>query len=76
MRAEVGSDPLQDALTGRAVTAPFKTWQCANCGFIYDEAEGLPDEGLAPGTRWADVPDSFECPLCGFAKAQFEMVEL
>ncbi len=35
---------------------PYKTWQCRTCGYIYDEPAGDPDEGLAPGTRWADVP--------------------
>jgi rubredoxin len=54
--------------------APYQTWQCRTCGFIYDEAEGALDEGLAPGTRWADVPDSFVCPLCGTPKADFDMV--
>jgi rubredoxin len=36
--------------------APFRTWMCLICGWIYDEAAGLPDEGIAPGTRWEDVP--------------------
>ncbi|NWH07765.1 MAG: rubredoxin [Alphaproteobacteria bacterium] len=55
---------------------PFKVWQCSNCGFLYYEAKGLPEEGIPPGTRWADVPEGFECPLCGFAKRDFEMVEV
>jgi rubredoxin len=55
---------------------PFKIWQCGTCGFLYDEAEGLPDEGIAPGTRWADIPDGWSCPDCGMAKAQFDMAEL
>lgn len=55
---------------------PFKTLQCATCGFIYDEAEGLPAEGFAPGVRWADIPDTWICPDCGMSKSQFEMVEL
>ena len=46
------------------------------CGFVYDEAAGLPSEGFAPGTRWADIPDSWSCPDCGYAKIDFEMVEL
>ena len=54
----------------------FKTYQCGTCGFIYDEAEGLPDEGFPPGTRWADIPDDWACPDCSMTKAQFEMVEL
>jgi len=54
----------------------FKSWRCVTCGFVYDEAEGAPDEGLAPGTRWADVPDDWTCPQCGTEKADFEMVEI
>ena len=55
---------------------PFKTFQCGACGFIYDEAEGLPDEGFPPGTRWADIPDDWVCPDCSMAKAQFDMAEI
>jgi len=55
---------------------PYKTYQCGTCGYIYDEAEGLPAEGFPPGTRWADIPDTWVCPDCGMAKSQFEMVEL
>ena len=54
----------------------FKVWQCLNCGYIYDEAAGDPDEGLAPGTRWADVPADWICPQCGTDKSEFEMVEV
>ena len=54
----------------------YKTWQCQTCGFIYSEAEGLPTEGLAPGTRWNDIPEDWICPDCGMAKQQFEMVEV
>ena len=55
---------------------PYKTYQCGTCGFIYDEAEGLPEEGFPPGTRWADIPGDWVCPDCSMSKAQFEMVEL
>lgn len=53
-----------------------KRWMCVLCGFIYDEAVGLPEEGIAAGTAWSDIPNDFECPDCGFGKADFEMVEL
>ena len=43
----------------------YRTWMCVVCGFIYDEAEGLPEEGIAPGTRWEDIPDDWVCPDCG-----------
>ena len=54
----------------------MKKWQCIVCGFIYDEAEGLPDEDIAPGTRWEDIPDDWCCPECGVSKDDFEMVEM
>jgi len=53
-----------------------KKWQCIVCGFIYDEELGLPEEGLEPGTTWADIPDDWMCPDCGVGKEDFEMVEL
>ena len=54
----------------------MKTWICVVCGFVYDEAAGLPDDGIAPGTRWAVVPADWACPDCGVAKADFEMAEV
>jgi len=52
----------------------FKTWLCRICGLVYDEEAGWPGDGLEPGTRWADVPESWCCPECGVRKADFEMV--
>jgi rubredoxin len=54
----------------------LKTWQCVLCAFVYDEETGLPDEGIAAGTRWGDVPDSWTCPDCAASKSDFQMVEL
>jgi rubredoxin len=54
----------------------MKAWQCIVCGYIYDEANGDPEHGIAPGTRWEDVPEGWECPACGVSKADFEMVEV
>jgi rubredoxin len=53
----------------------FKTWVCEVCGYIYNEVEGDEEHGLAPGTRWQDVPDDWECPDCGAGKSEFEMRE-
>ena len=53
-----------------------KTYMCVICGFVYDEEMGLPDEGVAPGTRWEDIPDAWRCPDCGASKEDFEMVEI
>ncbi len=54
----------------------FRTWMCLICGWIYDEAAGLPEEGIAPGTRWEDVPMNWVCPECGARKEDFEMVQV
>ena len=54
----------------------MKMWRCLICGFVYDEAAGDAEHGIAAGTAWADVPDSWMCPDCGVAKADFEMVEV
>lgn len=48
---------------------------CVVCGFIYDEADGSPEDGLPPGTRWDAIPDTWTCPDCGVTKDDFEMVE-
>ena len=54
----------------------FKTYMCLICGFIYDEEAGCPDEGLAPGTRWEDIPVNWVCPECDARKEDFELVEI
>lgn len=54
----------------------MKIWECQVCGWRYDEAKGCPEEGLLPGTRWAEVPDDWCCPACGVSKADFAMVEV
>ncbi|HAO54825.1 MAG: rubredoxin [Gammaproteobacteria bacterium] len=54
----------------------MKKWQCMTCGYIYDEAQGAPDDGITPGTVWADVPEDWLCPECGTPKSDFEMVEI
>lgn len=53
----------------------MKQWQCAVCGWVYDEEQGDPDHGIPPGTRWEDVPDDFVCPECAISKSAFMMVE-
>jgi len=54
----------------------FTVWECMVCGWVYDEAKGWPDEGIAPGTLWADVPSDWLCPECGVGKEDFEMVAI
>jgi rubredoxin len=44
------------------------------CEHIYDEEKGDPDSGIAPGTRWEDIPDDWECPVCGAPKSFFKLM--
>ena len=44
---------------------------CDACGWEYDEELGSPENGIAPGTKFADLPEDFECPLCGVGKDMF-----
>jgi rubredoxin len=60
----------------RAASATMKAYMCVICGFVYEEAKGLPEDGIAPGTLWADIPENWQCPECGAAKSDFEMVEI
>lgn len=45
---------------------------CTVCGYVYDSELGDPDGGVAPGTKWDDVPDDWVCPVCGASKEDFE----
>jgi len=67
-----GVNSQKDAI--RAIAT--RTWLCELCGFIYDEAIGIPEDGIAPGTRWEDVPETWGCPDCSAMKADFKMVEI
>jgi rubredoxin len=59
-----------------AILSEPKTWMCLICGWIYDEAQGDPEHGIAPGTAWADVPMNWTCPECAARKEDFEMVAI
>lgn len=61
--------------TRRFKMADAKKYQCEVCGYIYDPAEGDPDNGIAPGTPFEDLPDDWECPLCGVKKDRFKPAE-
>jgi rubredoxin len=54
----------------------YKSYMCLICGWLYREADGQPEDGIPPGTRWADLPLNWACPECGARKDDFEMVEI
>ncbi|WP_281783830.1 rubredoxin [Sinimarinibacterium flocculans] len=49
-------------------------YECVICGHIYDEELGDPETGIAPGTRWEDIPDDWMCPDCGAGKDSYEKI--
>ena len=49
------------------------SYECV-CGYVYNENEGDPDNGIAPGTKWEDIPDDFVCPVCGLGKEEFNKI--
>jgi len=50
-------------------------WECPTCGFVYDEAAGLPQEGIEPGTPFDEVPPDWYCPMCGMQKDEFSPLD-
>jgi rubredoxin len=50
----------------------MEKWECTVCGYIYDPEKGDPDNGVAPGTSFEQIPDSWVCPECGAAKSDFK----
>ncbi len=54
----------------------MKSYMCVICGFVYEEENGHPESGRAPGTRWEVVPINWVCPDCGAGREEFEMIEV
>lgn len=53
----------------------MRRYLCDVCGLIYDEAKGIPDEGIPAGTRWEEIPEDWVCPDCGATKDAFILIE-
>ena len=66
------AQPDGGPVSAEIVALAFRQFICKACGLIYDETKGDADSGLAPGTRFEDIPDDWACPLCGVTKADFE----
>lgn len=52
----------------------MKKYMCEICDYVYDETLGEPENGIAPGTKFEDIPDDYVCPLCGVGKEHFKEV--
>ena len=60
---------------GDARKALMDKYECIACGYIYDPAQGDPDNGIPAGTPFEKLPDDWVCPVCGVGKDQFEKVD-
>lgn len=52
----------------------MQRWTCTICQYVYDPANGDPENGVAPGTPFAELPEGWVCPVCGAGKEMFEEV--
>ncbi|HHB92622.1 MAG TPA: rubredoxin [Thioploca sp.] len=52
----------------------YESYRCITCNFIYNEIDGLPEEGIAPKTRWEDIPEDWVCPICKVSKSDFVLI--
>lgn len=68
------SECISEKLTKGLVTEMEK-YECTACGYIYDPEIGDPDNGIAPGTSFDDLPDDWTCPMCGLGKDMFAKVD-
>ena len=50
----------------------MEKWKCKVCGYIYDPAEGDPENNISPGTSFEKIPEDWVCPACGAPKDMFE----
>lgn len=53
----------------------YRKYYCMMCDLIYDEELGMPEDGIAPGTRFEDIPDDWTCPDCSASKSDFSLLE-
>jgi rubredoxin len=61
-------------MNGENVMYEYKQYNCNDCDYIYHESLGDPDSGIAPGTLWQDIPDSWICSECGAPKSVFSLM--
>ncbi|MGB4659556.1 MAG: rubredoxin [Mobilitalea sp.] len=52
----------------------MRKFECSACGYIYEEELGDADGGIAPGTKWEDIPEDWVCPVCGVSKDMFNEI--
>jgi rubredoxin len=67
--------PTDEDQTRKKEGKEMASYTCNVCGYVYNPAEGDPDAGIAPGTAFEDLPDSWVCPVCGAPKTEFQKAD-
>ena len=71
----IAPDNIKEELkTKKQGVGTMSKYKCTVCGYIYDPEKGDPDSGVAPGTSFEQIPDTWVCPVCGVKKDQFEKI--
>lgn len=68
----LASGPTKFSIHTKPSADPGAKWACTVCDFVYDPVKGDQEHGIAPGTRFEDLPDDWVCPLCGASKRAFK----
>ena len=63
---------IKDEKIGKKEEKKMDRYVCKVCGYVYDPEKGDPDGGIAPGTKFEDIPEDWVCPVCGASKQDFE----
>ena len=66
---------ILQTIISEKIVSQFKKYRCQECEFVYDEAMGYADSGFPPGTLWSEIPDDWDCPICGAPKSFFKEIK-
>ena len=72
---ELCAGPAAEETPTQQAAPAGEKYVCNTCCWVYNEEKGLPARGIAPGTKFADLPEDFTCPLCKMGKDHFEKLE-
>ena len=72
---ELCAGPAAEEAPAQQAAPAGEKYVCNTCCWVYNEEKGLPARGIAPGTKFADLPEDFTCPLCKMGKDHFEKLE-
>ena len=73
---ELCAGPAVEEAPAEEVAPAGEKYVCNTCCWVYNEEKGLPARGIAPGTKFADLPEDFTCPLCKMGKDHFEKLDI